>query len=154
MAAGAAAGAVGAAAAAGGGGGVAGKYAPYSNNVFRNNDRLPEYHELSQRDGATFTPTQKASIYYYSCENGKYSYKSVNGLLRDPQHQLSSGESKEVLRQQIDALTDCLNGKSLDRQAKLYRGVKSLSDVLGEDISNCSPGEVARKYTGVEYVDR
>ena len=122
--------------------------------MFRNNDRLPEYHELSQRDGATFTPTQKASIYYYSCENGKYSYKSVNGLLRDPQHQLSSGESKEVLRRQIDALTDCLNGKSLDRQAKLYRGVKSLSDVLGEDISNCSPDEVAQKYTGVEYVDR
>lgn len=58
------------------------------------------------------------------------------------------------MQRQIDALTECLNGKSLDRQAKFYRGVKSLSDVLGEDLSSYSPDEIAQKYTGVEYIDR
>ena len=129
------------------------EYQEYKKSFFSKNNIERDYETYSISDAENLSDEERRVLQDYTSENPKCSYSNINRSLYDPEFKAANEQEESMLENEINVLTDCLDNKELPRQAELYRGIKSASDIFGEDVDTMSPEEIIEKYTGTEYIN-
>ena len=128
-------------------------YQEYKKSFFSKNNIERDYESYSVADAENLSEEERKVLQDYTSENPKCSYSNINRSLYDPEFEAANEQEAEMLGNEINVLTDCLDKKELPRQAELYRGIKNASDIFGDDVDTLSPEEIIEKHTGTEYIN-
>ena len=129
------------------------EYQKYKKPFFSKNNIERDYGAYSISDAENVSDEERRVLQDYTSDNPKCSYSNINKSLYDSEFKAASEQEESMLENEINILTDCLDKKELQRHTELYRGIKSASDIFGEDVDTMSPEEIIEKYTGIEYIN-
>ena len=129
------------------------EYSDYKKPLFSKNNIERDYESYSLKDAENLSDEEIKVLKDYTSENSDCSYSKINKSLYDPEFKPANEQEEKMLKDEIKVLTDCLDKKELPRNAELYRGIKTASDIFGDDIKTMSPQEIIEKYTGKEYIN-
>lgn len=133
-------------------------YQTYSPSMFEKHRLDKNYDSLSKKDCEDLSEDELVAVRHYTAKG----FGDINRSLYDPQFFSYSGEYEKIVKEElkeeldayISALKGCIGRKELPYNTELYRGIKDLSAIFGDDAKHLSVAELNAKYAGKYYENK